>query len=285
MIRMSQKIIGRSVVGASHIRSGIVCQDSFGVLKLSDGVYALAVADGHGSSSCPYSKEGSDRACRAFLETMKGLYENYNLNLGTLATLLNREGDTAIAKEICMKWQDKVKRAHRRAHREMPKTDDGRIDTSKLIKQYGTTLIGALVTPDYLFALQIGDGDISYIDGDGVHAVLESDKILGVETHSLSRNNAWEKAISAIHTFDFIHSTSALMLSTDGFANSYVGEAGYETACKDYFDMLCQYGAQAVEDNLKDWLTETSAEGCGDDVTVMLCFTDNRTESENGGNV
>ena len=46
--------------------------------------------------------------------------------------------------------------------------------------------------------------------------------------------------------------------------------------------MIQQYGADAVAANLKSWLSETSAMGCGDDITVLIAYfsDDTATESE-----
>ena len=53
---MSRKIYGESVQGASHIRSGVICQDSYKQVQVSDDVALITVADGHGSASCPHSR-------------------------------------------------------------------------------------------------------------------------------------------------------------------------------------------------------------------------------------
>ena len=73
-----------------------------------------------------------------------------------------------------------------------------------------------------------------------------------------------------------------LMLSTDGFANSYKNADEFQKTCVDYFAMIQQYGADAVAANLKSWLSETSAMGCGDDITVLIAYfsDDTATESE-----
>ena len=77
-----------------------------------------------------------------------------------------------------------------------------------------------------------------------------------------------------------------LMLSTDGFANSYKNAAEFQKTCVDYFDMIERYGADAVAANLKSWLSETSAMGCGDDITALIAYftADDKLESE-GANV
>jgi serine/threonine protein phosphatase PrpC len=61
-------------------------------------------------------------------------------------------------------------------------------------------------------------------------------------------------------------------MSSDGFSNSYKNENEFFKTCRDYFDMINQYGVKAVEESLKNWLTETSTMGCGDDITVLIAY-------------
>ena len=60
----------------------------------------------------------------------------------------------------------------------------------------------------------------------------------------------------------------------------------FQKTCVDYFAMIQQYGADAVAANLKSWLSETSAMGCGDDITVLIAYfsDDATTESEAAAN-
>jgi len=62
------------------------------------------------------------------------------------------------------------------------------------------------------------------------------------------------------------------MLSTDGFSNSYKNESEFERTCVDYYAMIKEHGADAVQQSLKQWLTETSEMGCGDDITVLMAY-------------
>lgn len=62
------------------------------------------------------------------------------------------------------------------------------------------------------------------------------------------------------------------ILSTDGFANSYTSDEEYQKTCKDYLQMIQEHGAETVQANLKNWLTETSELGCGDDITVVMVY-------------
>lgn len=67
------------------------------------------------------------------------------------------------------------------------------------------------------------------------------------------------------------------LMSTDGFANSYKNEDEFNKTCSEYLEMINQHGVKAVSDNLKSWLSETSAFGCGDDITVLIAYL---TENE-----
>lgn len=61
-------------------------------------------------------------------------------------------------------------------------------------------------------------------------------------------------------------------MSTDGLANSYKDDNEFAKTCMDYFEMVKQYGVKTIGENLKKWLSETSAMGCGDDITVLMAY-------------
>lgn len=64
------------------------------------------------------------------------------------------------------------------------------------------------------------------------------------------------------------------MLTTDGFANSHASDEDFQKSCRDYYNMIGQYGFDAIKENLRKWLTETSENGCGDDITAVLAYID-----------
>ncbi len=273
VIQMKQVVFGRSVQGASHIRSETECQDSYKRTICDDGTIILSVADGHGSKACPYSRTGSRIAVNVFCSILKNLYDGYAGNTEQLLTYLNREGDTRISKAIDAEWKKRVIEAHRKNKREISVLENGMDDLSGIYKQYGTTLLGLLITKSFVFAFQLGDGDICYTNADGVEMVIEPDKILGVETHSLSRENAWEKAITIVRRISIEDTLPAMFtLSTDGFANSYKNENEFRTTLNDYLAMINEHGVKTIVDNLPTWLSETSIMGCGDDITVLFAY-------------
>ncbi len=270
---MSLKICAESVRGASHIRSNKPCQDSYRIEKISENVTVLAVADGHGSDSCPFSKSGSKIAVNVFCSVMMELVSSFASDIDLFMTYLNREGELKVAQTIEEEWKTRVWRAHLDNKREKPLDSNGKADKAAVYKMYGTTLLGLLVTTEFIFAFQLGDGDIICISKDKVENVIEADKILGIETHSLSSENAWEKAITSLCGVDKSDKGKRLyLMSTDGFSNSYPSTDAFNETCKDYYLMIGEHGFETVAENLKRWLSETSRLGCGDDITVILLY-------------
>ena len=272
---MKTVVFGKSVQGASHKRTNTECQDSMKKLRLGENAMILTIADGHGSKSCPFSKSGSSIAVNSFCKVMKNLYSGYADDLEKLMAYLNRDGDTKIAQFIHNEWKNRVISTHKQKKREISNNDNGELNEIEIYKQYGTTLVGVLITPLFIFALQIGDGDITFVNSNGARPFLDSDKILGTETHSLSKIDAWKKAITVIYRSElFKNEPSLLMLSTDGFSNSFKNEQEFHKACVDYFSMIQQHGAEAIKENLQEWLDETSELGCGDDITLLLAYSE-----------
>ena len=273
---MKRIVFGKSVQGASHKRVGMECQDNYRQVECDNGTVILAVADGHGSKDCPYSKTGSKIAVNVFCEVMEEFYRKNTDNLEMLLTYLNREGDTKVAQAFDAEWKRRVLERHTRKKRVVPRRNDGNKDEEGIYKLYGSTLVGLMITPLFLFAFQLGDGDIIYVDNNGIDRVLRSERILGIETHSLCMANSWKRAISNVRRLERdLISPSMFILSTDGFANSYLNEQEFDKTLTGYFEMITQHGAEVIKANLKNWLVETSEMGCGDDITLLVAYFSN----------
>ncbi len=265
---MGIHIFGDWAQGASHNRAGVEWQDFWRKIDYIKGVSIIAVADGHGSLKCPYSAEGAKLATKVFCSLMSEYYNSYD-DLSTLETFLNREGDTRFSRTIDISWKEEVLSAQERAGRniELPEKD--------IYMLYGTTLLGMMIVDSFVFTLQIGDGDIVYVDERTVSPMVDPDKLLGVETHSLASENAWKNAATGIMNKELSEGLPYMyMLSTDGFSNSFAGKSAYYNTCREYFEMIRQHGIRAVKQNLKGWLLETSEYGCGDDITTVFAYVD-----------
>lgn len=270
---MNHYMIGDSVQGASHKRTKLPCQDRLKYVEYDENTLILAVADGHGSSSCPYSRTGAGTAVNVFCSVLQQLIDSYVDHMDMLMTYLNREGDTKVAQSIDLEWKRRIYNVHTMKKRDIPVLDNGEKNKTAVYRQYGTTLLGMLITKNFVFAFQLGDGDIAFVDDEGVDLVIEPEKILGTETHSLSKEDAWKKTITVVRSFDAdVTRPSLFSLSTDGFANSHKTEAEFHITLTDYYAMIKEHGADVINANIGSWLDETSELGCGDDTTVLMAY-------------
>lgn len=273
---MKRYICEGIVKGATHVRNQMPCQDNKKIIKISDEITIIALADGHGSSKCPRSDRGSMIAVNSFYHIMKKYLEIYGEDeedITHLMTFLNREGDIRFAQDVCEEWQARVKQSFYKNKVEGMTNEDGSIKWPSVFSLYGTTLLGMLITDSFVFSFQIGDGNISAVTKDAAEPLVEPEKFLGTETHSLSKPDAWRKAVTSVHRLEAESRESYMyILSTDGFANSYTSDKEYQKTCRDYLQMIRKYGIDVVQKNLKKWLTETSELGCGDDITVVMVY-------------
>lgn len=274
-IRMRKICLGQSIQGASHKRNGKECQDFFKV-DVQKEYIILAVADGHGSKSCPYSRTGAISATNVFHDVVKEYLKEYRGQLENLTTFLHREGEVSFSKNIERAWQWKIRAIQEnntKISSNTPKDINGKINWSAVYKMYGCTLLGMLITDEFIFSYQMGDGDIMCVDSNGVRTVIDGDHILGVETHSLSGKNAWEKSVTSIVKNDILEHTPRLyFMSTDGLANSYIDSNEFKKTCQDYYNLFIDHREKDIKCNLNKWLEETSELGCGDDITLLMLY-------------
>ena len=290
---MKPVVIGARVKGASHERNGLPCQDYFAICdntfsypgigekklffsELSGETVVIAVADGHGSSACPCSEIGSRVAVNVFCDMMAQYCYKYQSDMPSLGRLLNKEPDTIrIAQAIEYDWKNRVHRDYTLSKRKRPErlSAEEEKDDTNIHRLYGTTLLGALITENFIFLFQLGDGDVILVEEGQVRPLLKNQRLLGVETHSLSKKDAWRNAITSLHTLEeFKNRPMMLMLSTDGLSNSYVSNEEFYKSCIDYLHRISEHGANRVEEQLEKWFTATSHEGCGDDITAVFAY-------------
>lgn len=270
---MKHTVFGKKVRGATHVHKNTECQDSYRKMVLDDGTIILAVADGHGSERCPYSKTGSRFAVNVFCDIMRQIYESYKEQPEQLPSYLNREGDTQVSRAIEVEWKKRVLRQHRQKKRDIGKLTNGEDDLLSVYKLYGSTLLGLLIAKNFVFGFQLGDGDICYVNENSFERVVNPDKILGVESHSISKKNSWEQAITVVRGIAISSALPAMFsLSTDGYENSHKSEEEFQKTIKDYLNILKEHGSEAVNESLAGWLTETSEMGCGDDITMLIAY-------------
>ncbi|MBC8059913.1 MAG: protein phosphatase 2C domain-containing protein, partial [Clostridiaceae bacterium] len=266
--QLGWKALGKSVQGASHVRNNKVCQDAIRWKKINKSII-FAIADGHGSSRSPYSDEGSQVAVQVAVETLEKLYKN--LDLKKNLSNIKHFSEEQLKKLIVRNWRGKVEKAY-----EVRKLKEGITeDTDNFYVKYGSTLIAILATPDFILFLQLGDGDIivAFQDGEISYAIEKDEELVGIETTSLCSKDGWKYIKTSVYKLNSNkNALEMIMLSTDGFYNSFTDDAGYKKNAEDYLKLLKKHGVKKIENNLEKWLSETSKEGCGDDITLgIIC--------------
>lgn len=258
------EICAKSIKGASHIRNGKGCQDSFKIVKLDNDKAVVAVADGHGSPACPFSKTGSQIAVNVFCDYFSK-YSQDHKSVSEQQRLLKRERELFVAKEIEKEWKRRVIRSHKRNNRLIEN------EPLSVYRRYGTTLLGVYITESFIFSFQIGDGDIVAITNDKIFRLISNEFMLGTETHSLCEMNSWRKARCNCTA---LTDNSIIALFSDGFFNCYKSEADFFNSVIEYSCRIVVEGRDFINRRLMTWLKSMSNESNGDDITGVFVKVD-----------
>jgi serine/threonine protein phosphatase PrpC len=278
------RIIGETVPGASHIRTGIPNQDSILYVRESNRALpiALSVSDGHGSQKCFRSDRGSRFAVKKatyliseFLDERRGKFDLEEIE---------SKGQEYLPQELVRRWREAVEADLKKEpftgneFENLEKKSDVR--ARKLVEDnpflaYGTTSLTVAMEADFILYLQLGDGDILNVSATGeVFKPLPEDaRLLANETTSLCLPKAENDFRFFVQKISVEQSPVLVLLSTDGYLNSFSSEAGFFQAGTDILDMLrAENGFDAVSENLKGWLEEATQMGSGDDCTVGIIY-------------
>lgn len=258
------RVIGESVQGSTHLRVLKPNQDA--IAWYPDEGHGLplivAVADGHGSEKHFRSHIGAGLATRVAIEVLREFAEHLpaDSDMDRLPAAIERGWKRAV--------DDHLTANPLREGGEEPTAPIGE-DPTRYIA-YGTTLLSALVTGDFIVYLQLGDGDILTVSWTGdVERVIEQDpSLIANQTTSLCLPEArrhFRKQFQRIAG----HPPALVILCTDGYANSFE-ESDFLKAGADYLHLIRTKGIDHVNERLEQWLLETSKKGSGDDITVGI---------------
>jgi len=253
--------VGAIVTGASHIRQDMPCQDAI-YTSPENPLYAIAcVADGHGSNSCPHSAEGAAVAVTLAADLLENLLMNEASE--SSITTLSAHKDVWLPKQIETVWKDAVRDIHKEKEEDVPEPFP--------YTYYGTTLLAFAATQTFVFAVQIGDGNILMITRDGeARRVLAVEETVGEDTESLCLNNAWQYVRTQIIPWNPAEGAPMFLISTDGYANSFTDSAGFLKAGSDFYRLWREKGLEYITSELPEWLRQSSDKGSGDDISLAL---------------
>lgn len=226
------------------------CEDRMMTVRNNDRILLL-VADGHGHECYVRSKYGARFACYAAKKV-----------------LFNNSLDEATAKEKAEKiknFYDKTVALHLARH-PLTELENERADGIDPTLTYGTTLIAALITPEYTDVYKVGDGEVHIIDGDGIllEPLRADDICIGTQTSSLAQSK--DKVMRSFRTARYTNVAACIMF-TDGCEGGLTGA----------IQALAHDSEDTVTDKLMIMLDKTDH---GDDQTVLIAYKNDKTTDE-----
>jgi serine/threonine protein phosphatase PrpC len=286
------QVIGRSVRGASHARTGLPNQDAIGWIHARGLTCPLivAVSDGHGSAKYFRSHIGSRLAVEIALklgeEFLNGQPDLKNLSA------IKRTAEERLPQEMARRWRAAIE-GHLESNpisaeeSSALEASSGAAAREALMANpthaYGATILTVLVEESFIVYLQLGDGDIVLVSEQGeVERPLPKDeRLFANETTSLISRDAWSDFRFGFQSLVGAH-PALILVSTDGYANSFVNEEAFFKVGKDVLEILLSEGIETVERSLETWLVEASEAGSGDDITLaIICRLDALSKTVN----
>jgi Protein phosphatase 2C len=130
--------------------------------------------------------------------------------------------------------------------------------------------LATVITQSGTYYLQLGDGDIVAVAADGTawFPLPADHRLAGNETTSLCLPQAWDTV--RVCGDALRDAPRLIMLSTDGYANSFQSDRAFLQVGADLLPMIEQRGIEAIEESLEDWLQQTTEGGAGNDVTLVI---------------
>ncbi|HEX7207235.1 MAG TPA: PP2C family serine/threonine-protein phosphatase [Nitrososphaeraceae archaeon] len=283
-------VYGKSLKGAIHSRSGYSNQDSI-QWKQSDvsNTIIMSIADGHGSDMHFRSKVGAQFAVKTAVETLFELFHNQPLEINNVSQVKDIIR-YSIPRLLVHNWMDRVqnhveKHPFSKNEIDLILKNKGSLILEKIINNpkiaYGSTLLTAVITKNYFIFFQLGDGNILIVDNDkNVRNMFSTrnndlDEKPSIEsiihTESLCMDDSWLEFKTGIYDFHALK-PKLILLSTDGYYNSFNNTSGFLKIGLDYLALLEELGYSYLSQNLYNILRQTSIEGSGDDITVGFMY-------------
>ena len=258
-----------SVMGASHEKRGIVCQDA-SAYKVGNGFAAAVVADGHGGKKYFRSNVGSQCAVQAALETIEHFYadpDEFDLRFKKDHKRLIKR----IEKYAIMLWNEKILKhldTNPLTSEELNRFSYDEFAEISQESYYGTTMVCAVIARGYSWGIQIGDGSLVAVFGDGETSMIMDYEESNPANITSSMCNA--NAFDMFESFYIEKCPLAVIVSTDGLYTSF----GSDSDFLDYHTIIAGQLArpEAFPDQLQNNMKKRSHYGTEDDISVSCVY-------------
>ncbi len=259
-----------SVTGASHVVKNTVCQDSSSHFAAEDFSVAV-VADGHGSKKHFRSNIGSQLAVESTLTVIKRFYadpEEFNKQFPQNHKRILKN----IEKQIISEWNSKINEhfnAHPITEFEKSQFTPEEFQEIPVESFYGTTLVAAVMSKDFTFGFQIGDGSLIAVFEDGFTSMLidyEESNPANI-TASMCNSNA----LSMFNSYYIDNKKiGAVFVSTDGLYTSFGSDLEFFNYHTIIADQLSE--SDAFVDTVNKNIQKRTNYGTQDDISLSCVY-------------
>ena len=275
---MAYELFCYSVQGASHIKSGIPCQD-YGMKFENEDCKIFVLCDGHGDSNCPRSDYGSRSLCEIAVEELQVFAKIIDIHEDLEEKLMDKYGVDEIVNQLVTsifgKWSCRVNE-HFLQH---PLTENEEAMTSRMLPLYkkgeriehvyGTTFIAGVMTENYLLLLHQGDGKCVVFGSDGISTepIPWDDRCVANVTTSVCDIDAVQSCRYHIIDLKKDH-IIACVLGSDGIDDSFSSMNLMHSFYRRELLYAASNGIEVFEQHMADTFPDLSKNGSGDDTTV-----------------
>ncbi len=284
-------ILCESQTGDSHLRRNVVNQDYVAQGKCPHPII-VAIADGHGSPRSFRSNVGARLAVEAALATLADFAAETADE--PILNLIHDAARQRLPRRLIQHWLGAVQDWHNsqpvtesewESLEQATNSETRRLlqvacaenDQKSWLILYGSTILATLITDAFALYLQLGDGEIVVISGEEEiprSPLPEDGSLIANETTSLCLPDCSQYMRVG---FSVLHSEPPrlVLLSTDGYPNSFQSRDGFLKVATDLLQMLREEGREVVAQGLPGWLREASEKGSGDDVSLAIVYRAN----------
>lgn len=296
---MTDKIFSFSTTetGYNHIKAepSKVCEDASDFYD-DEKMHICIVADGHGSDNYPRTDRGSQYAVDATIEQIKAFVQKiYNPDPENPEKSVNESNELIekflyskidethqlknLSKSILIRWRelvDKDVEENPFHESDMLNVSDKykkiymseNISERRADKAYGCTLIAYVVTENFSFGMQIGDGKCVVIDKNGTFSepIPWDENCQMNVTTSICDSDAADE----FRFFVTEEKPSAVFCGSDGIDDSYANVEEMYALYRSIIKIFIEYGSDVGKAEIKEYLPVLTKKGSGDDVSIAF---------------
>ena len=272
---MIWQAFGETTTGASHLAQQGWNEDSIYIspANAKGKMVTVGVADGHGASIHCRSQIASLTAAMLAAEAIQStMMKTLSAGASTNKISLDTRFERNLPRYLVTKWKKRVQ-LH---HEENPFTDFELSGLDKAAREklnnrplaaYGTTLVSAAVSPEFVVLYRIGDGNILWVDDDGTSRPVFSSKESDV-TASLCQSNPLSSFEAKFERFES-NPPALLVVTSDGYPDSMDHWDRFGTICLNH---IRDNGADDLQASLRKRLPDWSRDGSADDITIGIVY-------------